>query len=258
MRAKTIGLIAAVAAVPVTSGIATAAVVVGDTFTLTRTSIQGRSTMTNYDASRSWNASGVTGGNLALAGLINWDVTMFNGQAAGGSLKAFCVEVNEGFPDDPIQYTIVDPTGVPEESPPGNMSSNQSQMMQDLYSRYWADVMSSAEESWTSYADEAAAFQLVVWEISHENYSDPTDLSSMKSELTIELGAFVATNYYSSDVLNAANAMIAALGTGGWVNSSGLFGGTNPTNQDLLIVVPTPAIAGLAGLGLVGMRRRRR
>ena len=37
-----------------------------------------------------------------------------------------------------------------------------------------------------------------------------------------------------------------------------LLGGTNATNQDLLIVVPSPAIAGLAGLGLVGMRRRRR
>ncbi|MFB0987324.1 MAG: hypothetical protein QMB94_13590, partial [Phycisphaerales bacterium] len=60
MRAKTIGLIAAVAAVPVMSGIATASVVLGDTLTLTRTSIQGRATVTNYDSSRSWNASGVT------------------------------------------------------------------------------------------------------------------------------------------------------------------------------------------------------
>ncbi len=52
--------------------------------------------------------------------------------------------------------------------------------------------------------------------------------------------------------------MIAALGTGGWNSMSNLLGGTNATNQDLLIVVPSPAIAGLAGLGLVGMRRRRR
>jgi uncharacterized protein (TIGR03382 family) len=68
----------------------------------------------------------------------------------------------------------------------------------------------------------------------------------------------VITDYFSSDVLNDANAMIAALGTGGWNNFSALLGGTNPTNQDLLIVVPSPAIAALAGLGLVGMRRRRR
>ncbi|MDE0888681.1 MAG: hypothetical protein OSA40_04390, partial [Phycisphaerales bacterium] len=62
----------------------------------------------------------------------------------------------------------------------------------------------------------------------------------------------------SNDVLTNATAMINALGTGGWNNFGALLGGTNATNQDLLIVVPSPAIAGLAGLGLVGMRRRRR
>ena len=66
------------------------------------------------------------------------------------------------------------------------------------------------------------------------------------------------TDYFNTDVLNTANAMIASLGTGGWNSMSNLLGGTNATNQDLLIVVPSPAIAGLAGLGLVGMRRRRR
>ena len=257
MRANTIGLIAGVGAVALTS-IASANVQAGDTFTLSRINIQGRATYINYDSARSWNAAGVTGGDYALAGLINWNIQQYNGSAAGGTMKSFCVEVSEAFPDDPIQYTLTDPTGVPEESPPGNMSANQSQMMQDLYSRYWADVSSSAEESWLSYADEAAAFQLVVWEISHENFSDPSDLSSMKSELDITLGALVATSYFSNDVLTAANGMIAALGTGGWTNYSALFGGTNPTNQDLLIVVPSPAIAALAGLGLVGMRRRRR
>lgn len=257
MRANTIGLIAGSAAIAL-SGIASANVGVGDTFTLSRVNTHGRSTIINYDGQRQWNAAGVAGGNLALAGLINWNIQGYNGNAAGGTLSTFCVEVSEGFPDDPIQYTLTDPTGVPEESPPGNMTAAQSQMMQDLYSRYWSDVSSSAEESWTSYADEAAAFQLVVWEISHENFTDGTDLSSMKSELDITLGAMVVTNFFSNDVLNHANAMITALGTGGYNNYSALFGGTNTSNQDLLIVVPSPAIAGLAGLGLVGMRRRRR
>lgn len=103
-----------------------------------------------------------------------------------------------------------------------------------------------------------AAFQLVIWEISHEKFTDTSNLATMKSQLDITLGAMVATSFFSNDVLNAANAMIAALGTGGYNTYSSLLGATNATNQDLLIVVPTPAIAGLAGLGLVGMRRRRR
>ena len=139
------------------------------------------------------------------------------------------------------------------------MTANQSQMMQDLYSRYYADVTNyDNDNSWGNASDEAAAFQLVVWEISHENFTDTNDIATMKTELSITLGAMVATNYFSGDVLSNANAMISALGTGGWNNFGALLGGTNATNQDLLIVVPSPAIAGLAGLGLVGMRRRRR
>ena len=53
------------------------------------------------------------------------------------------------------------PTQVPEEDPPGNMTANQSQMMQDLYSRYYADVITTdAGESWGNYQSEMAAFQL--------------------------------------------------------------------------------------------------
>ena len=255
MRANTIGLIAGTIAV---ASSANAGLVIGDVISVSRTSLNGRLVTTNYDSSRASNASGVTGGNQAMAGFTDFSLLSVNGNASGGVISAFCVEINEAFPDDPISYTLVDPTQVPEETPPGNMTANQSQMMQDLYSRYWGDVSEQATESWGSYQDEQAAFQLVVWEISHENFSDTSDLSVMKSELSITNGAMAATDYFSSDVLNNANAMIAALGTGGWNNFTALLGATNGTNQDLLIVVPSPAIAGLAGLGLVGMRRRRR
>ncbi len=254
MRANTIGLIAGALGVAAS---ANAGLVIGDTITLSRIGTSGRAMNVNYDGSRAWNASGVTGGQFTIGGFINWNRELVNGAAAGGTIGAFCVEISEGFPDDPIQYTMVDPTGVPEESPPGNMSANQSQMMQDLYSRYYGSVTANSG-SWGSYLDDAAAFQLVIWEISHENFSDTSDLASMKSELDLTLGALVATDYFSNDVLTAANAMISALGSGGWNNYSSLLGGTNATNQDLLIVVPSPAIAALAGLGLVGMRRRRR
>ncbi len=121
------------------------------------------------------------------------------------------------------------------------MTANQSQMMQDLYSRYYSDVINSDDDtSWGNASDEAAAFQLVIWEISHENFSDTSDLASMKSELSITLGALVVTDTFSNDVLTTANAMINALGSGGWNNYGALLGATNATNQDLLIVVPSP------------------
>ena len=87
----------------------------------------------------------------------------------------------------------------------------------------------------------------------------------MQAELDLSLGALVATNMFNTNVAEIAAGMISGLGSGGWLNMENLLGATNDSsgtpgvgNQDLLIVVPSPAIAGLAGLGLVGMRRRRR
>ena len=61
-----------------------------------------------------------------------------------------------------------------------------------------------------------------------------------------------------ANITTIANNIILSIGSGGFFDYHKLRGLTNPNNQDMLIVVPTPAIAGLAGLGLVGMRRRRR
>jgi hypothetical protein len=237
---------------------------VGDVYTLTARDSGGRSVLYSYDGSRTSSAAAVTGGSAALAGFINWEVTALNGSTYVGEMSTFCVEIAEGFPDDPIDYTVADLTSVPEETPPGNMSLNQSYMIQDLYNRYYVDVATQdgGAESFGDFTDEQAAFQLVIWEISHENFSSTTDLDAMKSELSISLGAMQITDSVSGGaaVLTAATNMISNLGTGGWWYSSDpwVFGGTNPDNQDLLIVVPSPAIAGLAGLGLAGMRRRRR
>ena len=110
----------------------------------------------------------------------------------------------------------------------------------------------------TSASNSAAAFQLVVWEISHENFASETDASVAVAEIDLSLGAMAFTDTYSTEVADIAQAMIDDLGQGGFMSYYKLFGLTNSANQDMLIVVPSPAIAGLAGLGLVGMRRRRR
>jgi len=256
MNTKFVGTVAAA----LMASAASAGLQIGDTITVSRIGTSpSRAVTINYDSSNTSSSSASrTGGDFALAGQINFNHTLTNGNAAYGTIMAFCVEVGEGFPDDPIQYTMVDPTGVPEETPPGNMSSNQSLLMQDLYAKNYADVADDTNDgSWSDTSDEAAAFQLVIWEISHEAFSS-SDLSGMASELSITLGAFQATDTYSANVATIAAGMIAGLGVGGFEAYSALLGGTNPTNQDLLIVVPSPAIAGLAGLGLVGMRRRRR
>ena len=256
MNIKFVGI----AAAAVMASSASAGLEVGDTFTVSRiTSSPSRVVVINYDGSVTDSSSVArSSGSAAQAGQQQFDHLLTNGETAYGTMTAFCVEVAEAFPDDPIQYSVVDPTGVPEESPPGNMSANQSLLMQDLYAKYYADVADTGNDgSWGDASDESAAFQLVVWEISHESFSS-TDLSGMAGELSITLGAFQVTDSFNSNVATIAGDMINGLGNGGFEGFSALLGGTNASNQDLLIVVPSPAIAGLAGLGLAGMRRRRR
>ena len=248
---------------------ASAGITIGDTLSLSRAGTSPQRAVTvNFDYARASNATGVTGGVTGNAGITTFDVLQINGSTGYGQILGFCVEINEGFPDDPIAYDVVDPTSVPEESPPGNMSANQSAMMQDLFRRYYSTTVDRGSSSWTDYQNNAAAFQLVVWEISHENFSS-ADLAGMQAELNIDEGAFVVTDATNGDagaattVSTLAGNMIAALGGGGWQSYGNLLGASNGSsgsddNQDFLFVVPSPAIAGLAGLGLVGMRRRRR
>ena len=207
----------------------------------------------NYDPNRNWDGVATGTDYFGIAGVNN-----FKRQGAG-IIKTFCVEMNEGFVDDPITYTVTDLGGVPEDANPGPMNSLRQTLMMDLYARHYDDATGyAAGDSWEDARNVAAAFQLVVWEISHENFSTDTDVSLANAEMSIILGAMAFTDTYSADVLAIADGMINSLGDGGYMNFSQLLGLTSMDNQDMLIVVPSPAIAGLAGLGLVGMRRRRR
>lgn len=229
---------------------------IGDVLTVSRVGTSpSHAIRYNYDASRTYNAAATGSDYFGLAG-----VSVFASVANPDTrLRTFCVEMNEGFVDDPIAYTVAEVGSVPEEATPGPMSAAKVTLINDLYARYYRDVMDYADYT-TDEADKdlAAAFQLVIWEISHENLTSDSDASAVLGELSISTGAMAFTGTYNSETAMIAANMIASLGDGGFRTMSNLFGLTNPNNQDMLIVVPTPAIAGLAGLGLAGMRRRRR
>jgi hypothetical protein len=227
----------------------------GDSITVSRIgTAPGRAIRYSFDTTRNWDAISNGADYFGLAGVNTFAVQ------GGGEIYCFCVEMNEGFVDDPIVYDVVDIDAVPEHNPPGNMTFAKQTLMQDLYARHYDSIgtIGDYEGSWSDASDRAAAFQLVVWEISHENFSSDTDAMTANSEMSIILGAMAFTDYYSTNVLAIADEMINSLGDGGYMAYSKLLGLSNADNQDMLIVVPSPAIAGLAGLGLAGMRRRRR
>ncbi|MCP4837152.1 MAG: hypothetical protein GY895_20575 [Phycisphaera sp.] len=248
----TIGLVAAAS---ISTSATSAGLEPGDTITVSRIgTAPGRAIRYNYDSSRMWDGTASGADHFGLAG-VNTFATQ-----TGSAIHSFCVEMNEGFVDDPIVYEVTTIANVPEDAEPGPMSQAKQTLMQDLYARHFDSigVPGDYDGTWAQASDRAAAFQLVVWEISHENFTSDTDASTANAEMSIVLGAMAFTDTFNADVLLMADEMIASLGDGGYMAYTKLLGLTNPSNQDMLIVVPTPAIAGLAGLGLVGMRRRRR
>jgi hypothetical protein len=181
------------------------------------------------------------------AGVFNWN---------GSTVKTFCVQLNELISSgQTVTYAVVAPELVPDVPPvsPGNMGAIKATVMRDLFWRFYNTAV-------TGTATQAAAFQMLVWEISHESIGSATDASGFLALLSLSTGAFkINSSADGNAALSLAISWLNSLGQGGFKAFDGLRGLTHATLQDQLIVVSVPAPALLAGLGLIGavaVRRR--
>ncbi len=222
------------------------------------TKTQGRGLTFVYNGGAAVTAPKYTSGptSFGIAGMNYFD---YCNPSRPGQVKGFCVEAEQGFSRGVcIKYTIEDYKDVPKNNPPGTIGTNSNRvaLIGDLYARHYsfATDMSGGFED---FKNRVAGFQLAIWEISHEDLTgSPTQAVG---ELNLERGAFQVVTMQSTEAMNYAMQFMSTLGDGGQFKTfSGLFGLSNSDYQDVLVVVPSPAIAGLAGLGLIGLRRRRR
>ncbi len=223
-----------------TSLSARADVMIGDTVDLT---FEGISPGRSVD----WSLGSSDGG--ATAGVFNW----------AGDLKTFCVQLTERTNRDETEtYDVVGIEAVPDNPPgPGPLGAARAMLIQDLFSRYYDSVMSKTGNAAKNHA---AAFQIVVWEITHESEASGTT-ENILSDLDIRRG--FAEFDASNTVENLAENMLESLGTGGFLSTISLAGLTNANYQDQIIVVPSTvpgigSLAAIAGLGLARSGRRRR
>ncbi|MDI9404276.1 MAG: hypothetical protein QM516_10430 [Limnohabitans sp.] len=225
--------------------VASAASASSITLTFDGYGLSGQNRM-SYNHSRAWDARGPATFYSVTCGFHNFTY------GSGSPRQTFCAQLFEGVTaGNTYTFDIVDPSNVPDEpGHPGNMGAIKATLIQDLYHRYYYGVDTAVE---------ASAFQLAIYEISHENIT-AADAAGAVAQLSLMKGAFQSQAAGSTGYADAA-AMLASLGQGGFKTIGGALQGlTNPTAQDQLLVVPVGAPAILAGLGLlgVGMLRRRK
>ena len=209
-----------------------------------------------------WNSdASVTYSSPIKAGERKW--TSSNGK----EVITYCIQLYEGIEiGQTACFEIVkDLTMVPEWPPyPGPMNNAQVGLVEDLYARYIDNQTGQLRDGTAltndyEYSTAASAFQLVLWEITHETIQEGS-LDNGRSELTLSLGAFRADTVTHIAGGYAADLIMSSLGSDGWMTTGGnLIGLSSETYQDQLMVVPLPVPALLAGIGLIGatvLRRR--
>ncbi len=211
----------------------------------------GRFQKVSYNSTLSWNQSGSDPFYYVRAYDHHWQ------EDTGAQYTSWCIQLYQGIVvGDTYSFECVAPENAPQAPPePGPMGTIKANLMRDLFAR-WGDVASGSVQPGANPSDteaKAAAFALLIWEISHENFTG-LDANAFKSEMSLATGAFRADA--TTDVSNWASVMLSSLGTGGWMTSD-LQGLISDTAQDQIRLVPAPGVLALLGVaGIVGRRRR--
>ncbi|RTL42272.1 MAG: PEP-CTERM sorting domain-containing protein [Burkholderiales bacterium] len=175
------------------------------------------------------------------AGVLNYT------DAASGSFLAFCIEPAQ--PNAPKSFGA-------QTYAVGSFTGSQETLLQGLFSSTYGSLQT---------ANDKAAFQLAVWEITRE--------TSGTLDVSLNAGSFYLQPANSTASAQATAATLASLANG-YLGAAQSYQGaalytltrlSNATYQDLVVAAPVTAVPEpqsyallLGGLGLVGVMARRR
>ncbi len=218
------------------------------TWTMTFTNVSPNTIVgINYNGGRSFSAAPAGSYSSVYAGRMLW-----NGPY-GKTYTTYCTQLNEHINwNQTVTYTQTAVENVPDApGTPGPMGAIKATILRDLYARHYAQVKASSS------GELNAAFQVAIWEITHENINAANAAGAL-AQLNLANGAMQMNAIANAGVFAAANLLLADLGVGGFRSFDGVLGLTHETAQDQLVVVPVPVPAMLAGLGLLGVVAVRR
>jgi hypothetical protein len=175
------------------------------------------------------------------AGVLNYVDTV------SGSFLAYCIE--PGQPNAPTSYGA-------QTYAVGSFTGTQATLLQGLFSSSYGSLQT---------ANDQAAFQLAVWEITRETASTLDVSLNAGSFYLRPANSSAAAQTTASTVGALANSYLSAAQSYQGASLYSLNRLTNATYQDLVVAVPVTAVPEpqsyamlLGGLGLVGLLARRR
>ncbi|MDZ4831731.1 MAG: MYXO-CTERM sorting domain-containing protein [Phycisphaerae bacterium] len=213
----------------------------------------GKFQSVSYNASTQWDQAGSGPFYSSRAFDHHWTDTSNN-----TPFTAWCIQLYQGLTvGSTYNFTCVAVENAPTAPPaPGPMGIVPANIMRDLFAR-WADAGTGTivpEGTLAASNAKAAAFAILIWEISHENFTGLTE-TVVKTQMSLTAGALRAN--VAADVSGWYTTMYNSLGVNGWLTSD-LQGLVNSASQDQVRIVPAPGVLALLGLaGLAGARRRR-
>ena len=173
---------------------------------------------------------------------------------AGSTEFSWCIQVFQGLENGATYaFENVALELVPQSPPaPGPMGVTKANLLRDASAR-WLGADSRVIGSAGSANAAAAAFNSLVWEITHENFAS-TDINVALSRMSLTTGALRAN--LTGEAAAIYGDMFASLGVGGWQTVS-TEGWLSISAQDQFRIVPGPAALALLVFGGLLTRRRR-
>lgn len=207
----------------------------------------GQYASSGYRASDTWDST---------AALNLYSIRAYQHQfasATGDVRLTWCAEVYQGVTlGTTYDFAEVSVESVPT-APPGEMGFERAKIVRDLVAR-WIDPMTQLVIGEAAdRAAKSAAFQLAVWEITHENFA-ASDASGMVGQMSLATGAFRSAP--GDAVLIWYSAIRDSLGVDGF-RSVAVGGLSNGQAQDQIYLIPGPSAAALLMLAGCFHRRRR-
>ena len=207
--------------------------------------------------------------NVGFSSALSWDssasVTLYSirtmqhsfAEASGNQWVSWCAEVYQGVSQgSTYEFSVVNAEDAPGGVvAPGPMGAMKATVVRDLFARWINAGNGMVHGSMADRDAKSAAFQIALWEITHENFTAMT-ASGMVGQMSLGTGALRASISGATAAWYAE--IVASLGAGGFQAAS-IEGLTSATAQDQIRLVPAPgAVALLAFAGLAGRCRRRR